>query len=140
MYDILTVRGKGDKKRVIRISSLLASHLREWKAVTRGGKVARKMNKGGTLGNSLSAFGIFTIVRKYGEMIGIPDLDPHDLRRSYGRLMYETTRNIVLVKDYLGHADTKTTLRYIGKDLNIDLEESVFPVRAYEFVMEVAGD
>lgn len=137
MVDILTIRGKGDKKRVIRISSLLASHLRDWKRSTTGERVARRVYKGGALGDSLSVSGIFKLVRKYGQMIGIPDLDPHDCRRSYGRLLYQATGDIVLVKDYLGHADTKTTLTYIGADLNLDVPEHAFPVRA---VVQVAGD
>lgn len=140
MVDILTIRGKGDKKRVIRISALLASHLREWKLKAGSGRIARRIYKGGRLGDSLSVRGIFDLVRRYGQLIGIPDLDPHDCRRSYGRLMYQATGDIVLVKDYLGHADTKTTLRYIGEDLNLDVPEDAFPVRATEFVMQVAGD
>ena len=138
MVDVLVVTGKGDKRRVIQISSLLASHLREWKRVVGGGRIARKMNKGGKVGKSLSAFGIFTIVRKYGNTIGIPDLDPHDCRRSYGRLLYEATQDIVLVKNLLGHADTKTTLKYIGYEIALDIPEEAFPVR--EFVVPVAGD
>jgi site-specific recombinase XerC len=140
MRDVLTIRGKGDKKRIVPISSLLASHLRTWKETVHGGRIARKMNKGGKIGETISAFGIFSIVRKYGQMIGITDLDPHDLRRSYGRLMYEATHDIVLVKDYLGHSDTKTTLKYIGYDLKLDLPDEAFPIRASEFVMMVAGD
>jgi site-specific recombinase XerC len=140
MRDVLVIQGKGDKTRTIRISSLLASHLREWKITTLGGQIARKMNKGGKLGKSISAFGIFTIVRKYGALIGIPDLDPHDCRRSYGRLLYEATGDIMLVKNYLGHDNVKTTQGYIGLDLNLDLEDDVFPVGGNSFAVEVAGD
>jgi site-specific recombinase XerC len=137
MRDALAVRGKGDKKRIVPISSLLASRLYEWKAITGGGKVARKISKSGTIGDSLSAFGIFGIVRKYGALIGISDLDPHDLRRSYGRLMYESTGNIMLVMNLLGHSNVRTTQRYIGSELRLDIEESSFPIGS---VMEVAGD
>jgi site-specific recombinase XerC len=128
MVDVLTLRGKGDKKRTIQISALLASRLYEWRAITGGGKVARKISKSGTIGESLSAFGIFGIVRKYGALIGISDLDPHDLRRSYGRLMYEATGDIVLVMNLLGHANVKTTQRYIGLDIKLDIAEHAFPI------------
>ncbi len=138
MVDVLSIRGKGDKVRIVPISSLLAYHLREWQSISGEGNIARSINKAGKVGESLSAFGIFSIVRKYGKMIGLPDLDPHDCRRTYGRLMYEATGDIVRVKDYLGHADTKTTLRYIGAELKLDLPEAAFPVR--EFVMTVSGD
>lgn len=134
MVDVLTVIGKGDKKRVIPISPLLATHLREWKAATTGGRIARKMNKGGKIGKSLSAKGIFDLVRKYGLFVGIENLDPHDCRRSYGRLMYyANSKDIMLVKNLLGHENVRTTQRYIGVDLNLEVES--FPVG-----MKVSGD
>jgi site-specific recombinase XerC len=137
MVDVLTLRGKGDKKRTIQISALLASRLYEWKAITGGGNVARKVSKSGKIGESLSAFGIFTIVRRYGTLIGIADLDPHDLRRSYGRLMYEATGDIVLVMNLLGHSNVKTTQRYIGLDIKLDIAEHAFPIG---YAIKVAGD
>ena len=137
--DVLSIRGKGDKVRTIQISSLLANHLREWKSTIGGGRVARSINKASTLGESLSAVGIFGIVRKYGTLIGIDDLDPHDCRRSYGRLIYEATHDIVRVMTLLGHSDVKVTQRYIGLDIKLDLEENVFPVSG-EYIMSVSGD
>jgi site-specific recombinase XerC len=133
MVDVLTIRGKGDKKRVVPISPLLAKHLREWQSVTGGGRIARKVSKSGKVGTSLSAYGIFGIVRKYGHIAGIENLDPHDCRRSYGRIMYySNNRDIMLVKNLLGHENVRTTQRYIGLDLSLDV--TVFPV------MQVSGD
>lgn len=134
MKDILTVTGKGDKTRDIPIDPMLAKHLREWKSETKGGRVARRVYKGGKVGKSLDASRIFIMVRKYGQLLGFDDLAPHDLRRTYGRLMYEATNNIVLVQQLLGHADTKTTLRYIGYDVELDVDFS--PVGG----LQVAGD
>jgi integrase len=115
MLDVLAVvHGKGDKKRFIPITKELAYELRDWEAYTGGGKIARSINKAGKLGESLSTNAIFDIVRKYGSMIGINDLDPHDLRRTYGRLLYESTKDILLVMIRLGHKDVKTTQIYIG--------------------------
>jgi site-specific recombinase XerC len=127
MRDVLIVHGKGDKQRVVRISSLLAGYLRQWQAVAGDGRVARRVSKSGKVGDSLSAFGIFTTVRRYGALIGIPDLDPHDARRSYGRLLYEATGDIMLVMNLLGHSSVRTTQRYIGLDLKLDIDEDAFP-------------
>lgn len=126
MKDVLTVTGKGDKKRVVPISQTLADKLRSWKRETKGGRIARRLSKAGKIGKSLSAYGIFTIVRKYGLLLGIDNLDPHDLRRTYGRLMYEATGDIVLVQNLLGHSDPRTTLKYIGYTLNLDVD--TFPI------------
>jgi integrase len=126
--DIITLRGKGDTVRTVYISPILADHLREWKSICKGGRIARRMHKGGKVGDSLSAYRIFVMVRQYGQTIGIPDLDPHDCRRSYGRLLYEATNNIVMVQQLLGHRNVKTTQTYIGLNINLDIPADAFPV------------
>lgn len=135
MRDIITLIGKGGKKRDIPIHSDLAKHIREWKSICKDGRVARRFYKGGKLGKSLDTSRIFRMVRKYGEMIGIENLDPHDLRRSYGRILYYSIgKDIVRVMGILGHEDVKTTQRYIGlKDV---LEIDVLPIGG----LQVAGD
>ena len=40
---------------------------------------------------------------------------PHDLRRTYARLMYDAGMELVAIQQNLGHADIKTTLSYIGE-------------------------
>lgn len=92
------------------------------------------MIKGGKVGETLGTTAIFQMVRRYGKLVGIEDLDPHDCRRSYGRLLYEATNNIVLVQQVLGHANVKTTQTYIGLNINLDIADSAFPVG------KVAGD
>ena len=39
---------------------------------------------------------------------------PHDLRRTYARLLFEAGTDLVTIQQNLGHAQTKTTLGYIG--------------------------
>jgi site-specific recombinase XerC len=135
MVDILTVIGKGDKKRVIPIASALAARIREWQAVVGGGRIARRMYKGGKIGASLTAPRIFAMVRKYGLYVGIKDLDPHDCRRSYGRLMYfSNKKDIMKVMVLLGHKSVETTQIYIGVKISIDLDST--PLGA----LQVAGD
>jgi integrase len=87
--DMLQVKGKGAKDRVIPVKSMLAKHLRVWKETVNGGLVARSLGMGKKLGGSMSAVGIFQLVRKYGEKIGLPELASHDLRRTYAQLGYE---------------------------------------------------
>lgn len=140
--DVLQVIGKGDHPRVILISPLLAQHLREWRDIVGDGRVARSIDKAGRISESLSEDGIFDIVRKYGAMIGLPKLDPHDCRRSCGRILYEVTgHDIMFVRDCLGHKDVKTTMRYIGLDLNLNVDARNFVIRERESVfMPVSGD
>lgn len=123
MRDVLSVKGKGAKRRTIPISPKLAAHLREWKKVTGDGNVVRAINKAGTINGHLSPIGIHNIVRQYGALIGIPELDSHDLRRTYAMIGYMAGVPITQVSKLLGHADIKTTQRYLN--LEIDLDQTI---------------
>jgi integrase len=117
---VITLRGKGSKVRTVPITPVLYRHLMEWRAQVGSCRIARSIHKTGKIGSSLSPTAIFDIVRRYGSLIGIADLDPHDLRRTFGRLVYQSTGDILRVMHLLGHSKVETTQRYIG--LEIDLE------------------
>jgi len=120
---VLEVTGKGAKSRVIPISDKLAARLNDWSLITQAGHVARSVSSSDSLGESLSAIGIHNIVRKYGTGIGIPELDSHDLRRTFARLGYDAGVPVEQISKLLGHADTKTTMLYLG--IEIDIEATV---------------
>jgi site-specific recombinase XerD len=42
-------------------------------------------------------------------------LNPHDLRRTYARRLYEAHVDLLAIQQNLGHSDSKTTLGYIGQ-------------------------
>lgn len=119
---VLSITGKGNKDRIIPISNKLATYLSQWKAHTGGGSVARSISKAGNLGDSLSEIGVHNIVRHYGALIGIPELDTHDLRRTYAQIGYNSGVPITQVSKLLGHSDVRTTQRYLN--LDIDLEQT----------------
>jgi integrase len=121
--DVLQVKGKGAKDRVIPIKPILASHLRAWREAVQGGLVARSLGMGKKLGGSMSAVAIFQLVRKYGKMIGLPELAPHDLRRTYAQLGYEAGVPITQISVLLGHSNVATTQKYLN--LNLDLETTI---------------
>lgn len=124
---VLNVHGKGAKDRIVPISDRLAALLDEWGAmVGNQGNVARKVNKGGAIGDSLSDVGIFHLVRAAGAAIGKPNLDPHDLRRTYAQLGYEAGIPITQVSKLLGHANVATTQRYLNLDLDLGTTISDF--------------
>lgn len=126
MRDVLQVTGKGAKDRVIPIKPILADRLREWKGITGGGLIARSLGMKKELGESLSAVAVFHLVRKYGALIGIPDLDPHDLRRTYAQLGYDAGVPITQIKELLGHASVATTQRYLNLALDLETTASDF--------------
>jgi integrase len=108
---VLAIRGKGSKDRVVPISDDLADAIDGWAKVVGGeGYVLRSLGMN----------------RKPGKMIGKPDLQPHDLRRSFAQLGYEAGIPITQISRLLGHASIQTTQRYLNLDLHLELTVSDF--------------
>lgn len=124
--DVLQVKGKGAKDRVIPIKPVLGQRLREWRAITNGGRVARSVGRKKRLSPSMSAVAIFKLVNKYGALIGIPELAPHDLRRTYAQLGYEAGIPITQISQLLGHENIATTQKYLDLELNLENTASDF--------------
>jgi len=121
---VLSITGKGKKRRVIPIHDKLRTLLEEWAAVVgHTGYIARSMRKGGELGESISGQAILDIVNAYGQELGKENLRPHDLRRTYARIGYDAGIDIGQISKLLGHASIATTQRYLG--LQIDLKKTV---------------
>ena len=121
---VLAVRGKGAKDRTVPISDKLADMLATWRIrLADSGHVLRSVRKGGKIGSSLSAVGLFNIVRKHGTAIGKPELAPHDLRRTYAQIGLDSGVSITQISTLLGHEDVATTQRYLN--LKIDLEATI---------------
>jgi len=125
MRDVLEVTGKGNKARVIPISEKLGNRLREWIAITQGGKIARAFTKSKELTKSMSSKAVFDLVRRYGKQIGV-ELAPHDLRRTYAQIGYESGVPLTQISTLLGHANVATTQRYLSLELDIEQTASDF--------------
>ena len=120
---VLSIKGKGAKDRVIPIHPVLAKRILEWKELVGDGCIARSLGRKKVLGKSLSAIGVFNIARKHGVQIGMPNLAPHDLRRTYAQLGYEAGVPLTQISRLLGHATIATTQRYLN--LELDLETTI---------------
>lgn len=117
---VLTIHGKGGKDRVVPLSDALAGALDQWAGITGGkGHIARRISKGGAMGERLSAVAIFEIVNRAGRAIGRPELAPHDLRRTYARIGYDAGVDIGQISTLLGHASIATTQKYLGLKVNL---------------------
>ena len=130
--EVLEVTGKGKKTRVVPISPTLARRLHAWQETTGGGNVARSLEQSGALGESLSTVGIWKIVNEYGARLGFPELAPHDLRRTFGRLGWEATHDLILIKSLLGHSSARTTENYIGIKIQLDSTVSDSIIHEYQ--------
>lgn len=126
---IENITGKGDKTRSMAIPwrrwPFTHEFLDEWlqaaEIVT--GRVLRGVNKGGAVcGSGLSGMGIWRVVKRYATVIGVPDLAPHDLRRTHTKLARGAGAKLEQIQDTLGHSSIATTQRYLGTA--IDFEEA----------------
>lgn len=127
MRTVIAVTGKGTKDRVVPISDKLANLIDVWGREVGGeGYILRSLGRNRRPGESLSAVGLFNIVNGYGEALGKDGLAPHDLRRTYAQIGYESGVPITQISKLLGHASVATTQRYLNLDLDLDVTVSDF--------------
>lgn len=115
-------RGKGSKERLIPYGDLLWGYTatKRWleAAGIQSGAVFRGFYRGGKRirPTPLTVRAINQILDKYPILLDgeLRKVAPHDLRRTYARQLYESGMDILAIRDNLGHADSRTTLKYIG--------------------------
>lgn len=54
------------------------------------------------------------ILNKAAKEFNLDSIGCHTMRKTFGFFLYQQTKDILLVKDILNHADASTTYRYIG--------------------------
>jgi len=119
---LLRVLGKGNKERVVPIGSLARAALAEWlsgqgrpllepkKWRSRRDAEAVFLN---ARGGRLSRVGVFGVVKKYANRVGLGDkVSPHVLRHSCATHMLGRGADVRVVQELLGHASIATTQRY----------------------------
>ncbi len=114
--------GKGNKRRAIPWGDgeWVLAYLDKWlaRAGISEGAVFRGFYKGNhrMREGRLSVRAIQKTVTRYPVMIAgeLTTVHCHDLRRSFARRCYDEGMAIVAIQQNLGHADHKTTARYIG--------------------------
>lgn|GEM_PF-3316069 len=111
---ITVVHGKGDKERVIPMTNLSANALREWAmvhddmdaplfvVVTRGDNLTEKPMDGQA---------VYYVVKQAEDKTGVK-FTPHDARRTLATNSALNGTPITVIRDMLGHADTRTTSKY----------------------------
>jgi site-specific recombinase XerD len=123
---IVDILGKGRRRRTIPVPSWVKTWMDEWMAAAglTDGCVFRAINKGGRVyGDGLTANIVWSIVRGYAAEIGVPQLAPHDLRRTCAKLCRAAGGDLEQIQLLLGHASIATTERYLGSRL--DLKDAV---------------
>ncbi len=108
---------KGGKVRTVPMPSWSKAAIEMW-STTAGftsGRVFRPVNKGDRLsGGSMTAQSIFETVKRYAAEIGVENIAPHDLRRTFAKLAHRGRAALEQIQLSLGHQSIQTTERYLG--------------------------
>ena len=110
---LVSVLGKGSKRRVVPVGRKAREALRRWLSVRQGGEEPAVFTS--RSGRRLGARAIQDRVRRFAARRGI-DLHPHMLRHSFASHLLESSGDLRAVQELLGHADLGTTQIYTHLD------------------------
>lgn len=118
---LLVRHGKGDKQRLVPYGDLVwcldLVDAWMWSARIAEGPVFRGLARGNAVRKGrLTTRSVQRILEKYPVWIGGQwvHVRPHDCRRTYARLMYESGMDLLALQQNMGHTDAATTKGYIG--------------------------
>jgi tyrosine recombinase XerC len=138
--EVLTVRGKGRKERIVPVGSPAIEAVVNWlpgrsqlltERAGRGHAVDKSPLFLNTRGGRLSVRSVERMVRHYGERAGIPQIvTPHALRHSFATHLLEMGADLRSVQELLGHASLSTTQRYthLTLDTLADVYDKAHPL------------
>ncbi len=124
----IVVIGKGDKQRLVPISSTALEeideyikHTRSFLTVKRGDEDVLFLNR---RGGKLTRVMIFYIIKELCELAGInKTISPHTLRHSFATHLLEGGANLRAIQHMLGHESITTTEIYVHIDRSFLREE-----------------
>jgi integrase/recombinase XerD len=121
---IVDLVGKHHRTRSVPIAAWVKVATDSWTAAAgiTTGRLFRSVNKGGHLGGSLSAQGLYKVLIGYAAVLGVANLAPHDLRRSFAQLARKSGSALEQIQKSLGHASIQTTEKYLG--IQQDLQDA----------------
>ena len=139
----VTLTGKGRKTRAVplmdKTAAILGSYLKENRLEQPGMEEHPLFSN--SRGEQLSRQGITYILKKYTEACRLEEISPHQLRHSKAMHLTEADVNPFFIRDFLGHADIKTTGIYAKTSLKMkkaaldklnDSKQDPIPVQNHE--------
>ncbi|UKA04516.1 tyrosine-type recombinase/integrase [Photobacterium damselae] len=132
----VSVIGKGNKERILRIPKMIYPVLERWMKFRREklkftldeDPLFCRIHKAGTLINAqLTAKGIEVILQSRIKRADIITFSPHDLRRTFCTGLLSKGIEMSDVQKLMGHADMKTTQRYDmrSRDRLLDISDDI---------------
>jgi site-specific recombinase XerD len=121
-WAIVDMVGKGGHIRTVPIPDWVRTELEEWimAANINDGKIFRRVDRLERIwGEGLSVKAVWHVVKDSAKQAGLPDIAPHDLRRSCARLCQTAGGELEQIQFLLGHVSIQTTERYLGSKQRI---------------------
>ncbi len=119
--DLILIRGKGNKERVVPLGGEAKRWLLEYIEHSRPGLEKGYFNEGilflNNKGRPLQRKGIWFILKKLAESVGLnKPVSPHTFRHSFATHLLEGGADLRIVQEMLGHVDISTTQIYTHLD------------------------
>ena len=129
--DLVRVRGKGGKERLVPLLGLAAATLKDYLQNAR--PYLHSKNKPdaqdpdaiflNARGGRLTRRSVCKLVEAYGRNVGLEGLHPHTLRHSFATHLLEGGADLRVLQEMLGHSDIATTQIYTHVDRSHIREE-----------------
>ena len=116
-WAIVDLTGKGGHVRTVPFPDWVTRTIDEWvtaAGISRGKLFRCVCRAGKTWGDVMTDRVIWHIVKNYATKLGLPQLAPHDLRRSCARLCHVAGGELEQIQFLLGHVSVQTTEKYLG--------------------------
>lgn len=119
----LRIVGKGNKERIIYLSKFITNVICEYLEKRDSDSNALFLNANG---EKLKKGAIENICKRAFELLGVSDFNytAHTLRHTAATYMYKNTKDILIVKDFLGHESVESTEIYTHI-INEELKDAV---------------
>jgi integrase len=114
---IVDLVGKHRRVRTIPMPSWVKNAIDAWtsNAGVTPGYIFRPVNRGDQVrGERMSEKVVWQMLKTYAAEAGLPDIAPHDLRRTTAKLCRATGGELEQIQLPLGHSSVQTTERYLG--------------------------
>ncbi|MCK4245473.1 MAG: tyrosine recombinase XerC [Candidatus Omnitrophica bacterium] len=106
----IKIKGKGGKERIVPIGEKALEAIKNYLSHSKKSKDVLFLNR---FGRKLSNVGIYKILKKYGERVGLREpISPHILRHSFATHLLNRGADLRAVQELLGHSNLATTQIY----------------------------
>jgi site-specific recombinase XerD len=114
---IVDLVGKHGRVRTVPMPNWVMVAINAWTtaAMLAEGHVFRPVNRADRVsGEGLGEKVVWQMLRQYADATGVPDIAPHDARRTCAKLCRAAGGELEQIQMLLGHARVQTTERYLG--------------------------